>query len=181
MQLSKQCIKGEPYFVKSIKRSGCSADYQLYKHYRNRVLSMLRDSRQSFFNNLDTANLKEFWKAVRKLGTSKNSAIPSISDGSTLAESNQDKAVMLIYSCFNCSCPPLSDSCSVFQPTETDLDPSNFPVHLQCDSDCVTDMLFSLDLSKSSGPDGISSPMLRSTAYSIAPIALPSWLTPPWL
>ena len=73
------------------------------------------------------------------------------------------------YSCFNRSYPPLSNGCSVFQSTQTDLDPSNFPVHLQCDSDCIAEMLFSLDLSKSSGPDGISPRMLRSTAYSIAP------------
>ena len=168
----KQAMRKRGALFRKAKCSGCSADYQLYKHHRNRVLSMLRDSRQSFFNNLDAANSKEFWKAVRKLGTSKNSAIPSISDGNTLAESNQAKAIMLnnfFYSCFNRSCPPLSDGSSVFQSTQTDLDPSNFPVHLQCDSDCVAEMLLSLDLSKSSGPDGISPQMLRSTAYSIAP------------
>ena len=45
---------------------------------------------------------------------------------------------------------------------------NNFPESLKCTSDYVTDMLVMLDTSKSSGTDGISSMMLKSTAYSIA-------------
>ena len=71
-------------------------------------------------------------------------------------------------SCFNSSCPPITPN-----PLETysqaNLDPSNFPEILKCSTEFVADMLVTLNTSKSSGPDGISSRMLKSSAYSIAP------------
>ena len=47
--------------------------------------------------------------------------------------------------------------------------PSDFPDELLCDQDEITDLLASLDITKSSGPDNISVRMLKHTAYSIAP------------
>ena len=82
-----------------------------------------------------------------------------------------DKAVLLnnfFYSCYNRSCPPLSTTCSVSH-SQVDFDPSNFPDDLQCSPDFVADILATLDVSKSSGPDDISPRMLKPTAYCIAP------------
>ncbi len=53
--------------------------------------------------------------------------------------------------------------------SQANLDPSNYPEELKCSSDFVANMLATLDISKSSGPDSISSRMLKSTVYSIAP------------
>ena len=47
--------------------------------------------------------------------------------------------------------------------------PDNVPDEILCDEDAVCDLLASLDVSKSSGPDGISARMLKHTAASIAP------------
>ena len=57
------------------------------------------------------------------------------------------------YSYFNSCFPPLKANCSIIQP---ELEPSNFPEYLQCDPDFIADMFSTLDLSKSSRPDGIS-------------------------
>ena len=43
------------------------------------------------------------------------------------------------------------------------------PVELLCDEDSVLEVLLSLDVSKSNGPDGISARMLKHTAASITP------------
>ena len=49
------------------------------------------------------------------------------------------------------------------------IDPTNFPTNLLCSIDFVTESLVKLDGSKSPGPDGIASKMLKMTAPSIAP------------
>ena len=45
------------------------------------------------------------------------------------------------------------------------MDPLEFPENLLCSEDSIADLLISLDTSKSSGVDGISAKMLKSTAY----------------
>lgn len=66
--------------------------------------------------------------------------------------------------CFNRSCPPLT---SEELPTLHALD---CPTELLCTEDEVFEMLYNLDTSKASGPDGISGMMLKHTASSIGPI-----------
>ena len=97
------------------------------------------------------------WRCT--LGTSKNSAIPSISDGSTLAESNQEKHIML---------NNFINSCSVFQPIVQSIlthqtSQSIFNVTPIMLAICL---IFSLDLSKSSGLMGFlrAANVIRSTA-----------------
>ena len=67
-------------------------------------------------------------------------------------------------SCFNKSHAPIHST--EFRTTSH---PSDFPVELLCDQDEITDLLASLDITKSSGPDNISARMLKYTAHSIAP------------
>ena len=64
--------------------------------------------------------------------------------------------------CFNLPIPPL---------TETLLNghENQCPESLLCDQDTVLELLTLLDVSKSSGPDGISAKMLKNTAGSICP------------
>ena len=65
--------------------------------------------------------------------------------------------------CFNCNCAPLKDW------FEGDYKlPDDPPDELLCDEDTVCELLASLDVSKSSGPDGISGKMFKHTAVSIA-------------
>ena len=66
--------------------------------------------------------------------------------------------------CFNRNCAPLEDW------SEGDYKlPDDTPDELLCDEDTVCELLAGLDVSKSSGPDGISGKMLKHTAVSIAP------------
>ena len=66
--------------------------------------------------------------------------------------------------CFNRLSAPLKDW------SESDFNlPDDPPDELLCNEDTVCELLASLDVSKSSGPDGISTKMLKHTAVSIAP------------
>ena len=167
----KQAMRKRKSLLKKARSSGDPQDFMTYKQQRNHTLDRLRESRQSFFSKLGTANSKKFWKAIKALGV-RSATFPSISDSnsSTHADTAEDKACLLnnfFYSCFNRSCPPLTLNSSEIH-LQTNLDSANFPESLKCTSDYVTDMLVMLDTSKSSGTDGISSMMLKSTAYSIA-------------
>ena len=163
-----QAMRRRKAAFQKAKLSGDPQDLAKYKQLRNRVLNLLRECRQAFFSNLDSANAKDFWKAVKMLGT-KSTTFPSISNGTAQADTGQGKAHLLntfFYSCFNRSCPPLVPNSLI---DHNVLDPSCFPESLKCSSEYVADMLALLDTSKSSGPDDISSLMLKSTAHSIAP------------
>ena len=63
-----------------------------YKIQRNKVVMLLRQSKGRFFSNLDSANTKEFWKAVKQLNNNKNTTIPTLSDGQSSVSSNIGKA-----------------------------------------------------------------------------------------
>ena len=78
--------------------------------------------------------------------------------------SDKDKAEALnsyFSQCFNLAFPPLSLSDNITGCTE------QCPPELLCEKDEVLELLLSIDVSKSSGPDGISGRMLKATAHSI--------------
>ena len=49
------------------------------------------------------------------------------------------------------------------------LHPDDCPAYLLCSEGEVLDLIFSLDASKSSGPDGISARMLKEVSFSVTP------------
>ena len=65
-------------------------------------------------------------------------------------------------SCFNTAFPPLTSTCSYHRNNHTEMS-------LLCTEDEVHDLLLTLDVTKSNGPDGISSSILKHTAGAIAP------------
>ena len=73
------------------KRSGKSSDRTKYNHKRNQVVDMLRTSKQLFFNRLNTADSKIFWRTVRLLDH-QNTSIPTLYDNGTEIESSETKA-----------------------------------------------------------------------------------------
>lgn len=78
--------------------------------------------------------------------------------------SDKDKAEALnsyFSQCFNLAFPPLSLSDNITGCTE------QCPPELLCEKDEVLELLLSIDVSKSSGPDGISGRMLKATVHSI--------------
>ena len=92
-------------------------------------------------------------------------SVPTLSDGSGIACSGNEKANMLnrfFVTCFNTTFPPLSPSTS--QPLSTPGD------ELFCTEDEIFHLLEKLEVNKATGPDGISSRMLKYTAAPITPM-----------
>ena len=80
-----------------VKQSGKSTDHAKYRAKRNQVVKMLRESKQTFFNqHLNNADTKTFWKTVRFLKRD-YSSIPTLLDGNgtTTVESCSAKAACL--------------------------------------------------------------------------------------
>ena len=83
--------------------------------------------------------------------------------GDQVAHSDLEKANLLnsfFCSCFNTLHPPVFNQV---------LAPGIHPDEILCSEPEVFDLLVALDVSKASGPDGISARMLKYTAASIAP------------
>lgn len=93
-------------------------------------------------------------------------SIPTLKHGSDVASTNTDKANMLnsfFKSCFNTVFPPLSPIMCTQQHQSRPSD------DLLCSVEEIYHLLSTLDVSKASGPDGISPRMLKYTAAYIAP------------
>ena len=156
---------------RSAKSSGkSSSDRIKYNKKRNQVVEMIRDSKESYFNNnLNGVDAKSFWKTVRILNTNGISSIPTLSVGSSVAETSHAKAAALnnyFYKCFNHEQPPLSETQTEFM--YTSLSSSNCPSELLCTEESVLEMLMELDTTKSTGNDGISPKMLKCSSAGIA-------------
>jgi len=114
-----------------------------------------------------SSNAKKFWSAVKKLSTSSQS-LPTPSLDGSVASSESEKVAMLnqfFSSCLNRSVPPLDIS-------DTDrlqVDSDQCPPKLLCSKEEITELLQTLDTSKASGPDDISTRMLKETASAVAP------------
>ena len=163
-----QAMRKRKVLFDTYKRTKMKTDRAKYQAQRNRVVTLLRESKEDFFRKLHNTNAKEFWKAIRKLNA-KQSIIPTLTDGVSMADTSQDKATLLnnfFFTCFNWQCPPLTPD--QLGSSDHELNPLGFPQELLCSEDSVAELLISLDPSKSSGVDGISAKMLRSAAYSIA-------------
>ena len=131
---------------------------------RNTVTFMIRKSRRAYFNTLSSTNKKQFWKAIKCLSKQK-STIPTLMLNDMSASTNSAKAKMLndfFSSCFNPAVRPLLESVNEC--------PSNHcPDDFLCCEEEVAALIHSLDVSKASGPDRISSRMLKGMLESIVP------------
>ena len=138
-----------------------------YKSLRNKVVSLLRQAKKKFFENLNSADQKVFWKTVKMLNNTTSSIPTLITQSSVQAVSSSDEASTLnenrVFSCFNTCLPPLSEE-SHIHPT-----PSTCPELFLIAEEYVATVLLNLDVSNSSGVDSVSAKMLKQTALSIAP------------
>ena len=148
-------------------RSGNTRLMSLYKLKRNEVTQLLRNSKKDYFKKM-MPNSKQFWKTVRLLkGGSKT--IPTLLVNNHEASSDLEKVEVLsdyFRKCFNDSVPPLTPA--DVQSIKTV--PDSCPEHLLCTEEEVLSLLQSLDVTKASGPEGISAHMLRATAVTITPV-----------
>ena len=147
------------------KRAKITSDFSKYKSHRNRVIRELWNAKKAFFRKLNPKHSREFWKVYKALSSS-FSTIPVLISGDSIARTNKEKAELLnnfFVSCFNTSHSPLQNS---DPKTESSGD---IPEDMLCSKESICELLLSLDVSKSSGPDGISAQMLKHTAINIAP------------
>ena len=89
--LTKEIIqlirKRDRYFKKA--RQGSVADRAKFSELRTRVVAKLRAEKQSFFADLESAGVNEFWKKIRLLNH-KESSIPTLFCGDITASTNLD-------------------------------------------------------------------------------------------
>ena len=131
-----------------------SKDFTKYRKLRNQVTVKTRKAKLTFFQSLDPAKPKQFWKAIKALNKGAN-VIPPLTHEGVTANGSLGKANMLnnyFATCFNKSCHPLNEG---QQPTVT----TPFPEELLCNEQEVEELLPSVDVSKANGPDEISAKM----------------------
>ena len=105
-----QSMRRRNCLFKKAKRTSDPTYKSQYKSVRNRVTSQLRQAKQKYFQNLNPANAKQFWKTIKVLnkqnvhgGSLTHNGIPCPSD-TEKANSLNDFFRM----CFNTSCQPIS-------------------------------------------------------------------------
>ena len=158
-------IKKRNTLFRAAKRSGKPADRAKYTAKRNQTTALLRKSKQSFFNKLNNADAKTFWKFVKSLNQ-KSTSMPTLQHNGTKLETSECKADALnkyFYTCFNHNFPPLTNPDFSFE----NLNADNCPKELLCTEEAVFTHLEELDTSKSTGCDLVTAKMLKSTAASI--------------
>ena len=160
-----QMIKKRNYYHRRYKQSNLLRYHAAYKRTRNKVITLLRHSKLTFFKKLHPKSNKAFWKAVNSLNR-KSSGIPTITSGSLVATTDGEKAELLnehFTQCFNYFVEPLQPC---YSHTLAD---NKIPSQLLCTVDEVYHLLSSLDPAKATGPDLVSARMLKHTATSISP------------
>ena len=158
-----QAIKKRNSLFRIAKSSGKPADRERYTVKRNQTTALLRKSKQSFFNKLNNADAKTFWKSVRSLNH-KPTSMPTLQHNGTKLETSESKADALNNYFYTCFFPPLTDSDFSYD----DLHPDNCPKELLCTEATTVTLLANLDTTKSTGCDSVNANMLKSTAESTA-------------
>ena len=143
-----------------------------FRLLRNKSVSGLRKSKCKFFENLASLirSPKQFWSLYHSLTPNRQRIPSTLNDGITTVVSPISKTNLLIShfsACFSRSshgkdCPCKSSLLDCRHP-ETSLST------ISCTSDEIYRLLRSVKVKTASGPDGISSHMLRHTAYATSP------------
>ncbi len=149
----------------SAKQSGASGLWSWFRVLRNRAVAAVRSAKRTFFMGLSKkiSSLKEFWKVYRSICRNVQPVPSVMTNGVSTACSPLDKAELLnghFASCFTPRSP---------------IDLATLPSHdgevlssVSCSSMDVFSEIVSLRRNIASGPDGISSVMLRGSASSIS-------------
>lgn len=145
---------------------------EIFRNARRDAKSSFRKARSKFFNDISekllnpTTNNKAYWKLNKLVyGDKTCKSIPDLLDGTSLKTDSWDKA-MLFNKFFSeqCSLPDGSDAdpLPTFSPvTESSLS------SITTTAEEVRKLLRNLNVSKASGPDGISNRILRGCADTL--------------
>ena len=125
---------------------------------------MLHLSKAKYFCKVQYQNSKDFWKSIKLLNKQDCSIPTLLSNGAEVSDNREKESVLntFFYNCFNSKSPPLQDLPSYLLVPEC-------PPELLCNEAEVYNLIISLDSSKSTGPDGISTKMLKGSVDAIMP------------
>ena len=151
---------------KHAKRVGTSRAWTKYTKVRNRVTSELRSAKKIYFHNLadNICTPWDFWMQYHKLNPKHSRTPANVFHKGTEAYSPTEKANLFnnfFTSCFTNSKLMPSDS--------HPLHPNPVLSSVTCSHEEVHKLLSTHKINTASGPDGISSVMLRGSADAISP------------
>ena len=158
-------IRKKAQLFRQAKRLGSERAWLKYTQARNKVTSSLRAAKTTYFDQLASKlnSPRDFWSAIHKPAPKKDRIPVNLTHNNVTASTSLQKANLLnkfFSSCF--SAPPPARS----TPSSDHSGPSLSSV--TCTQDEVHNLLASHKLHTATGPDGISSHMLRATADSIS-------------
>ena len=163
----RNAINKRETLFRKFKRTNCQDWLTKYRSLRNSIVQKIRDAKTSFFLGLanNRRDTKKFWAIIRKLKSTSSASSRVLFNGSITATSDLDKANMFneyFASCFNSSMSSPSyhipESPELSSLDAFDIVPTE-----------VANLLRKLKTHSASGPDGISSWMLRNFADSASP------------
>ena len=162
-----------------------------YRSLRNSISSEVKSNKARFFNSISKSP-RQFWSFVRSLRKNKDPVPPLTSETQPTAKSNIDKANLLnsTFASFftptvtsnppptsNLSPPhpPLSSyfspsphsNPSCYSPSAPNSIPIGLPADFLCTQEIILHLISELPLNTSSGPDNVSSFLLKATASHI--------------
>ena len=148
--------KEEALFQKA-KRTNLTLHHEQYRCIRNKITNMIRAAKRNYLTNLNTFSNKDFWKAFKAFNKD-SCSIPALENNGIEASSDIDKAELLNFfsTCWNTSTPPLD---SIINNCNRSIDISISDILFTEEEVCQS--LKQLNTTKATGPDGISSHMLK--------------------
>ena len=176
--------KSTPWFTKRVRRKLKARDrahkrakqldtpaaWSSYRHRRNQAVGALRDSKQKFISDMSgkLKTLKNFWTSFHSI-SKVHKRVPSVlSKGDISASDDIGKATLLNDHFVSCFAPPSPLPPPPPFPTAISSDSTNPPLDtLPVSSTDVMAHIRRLKSCTASGPDGISSRMLKGCAESI--------------
>ena len=155
---------------KQAKRLNSERAWAKYNKARNQVTSALRSAKATFFSNLSSSvkSSKDFWAVFNRLTPNRQRIPDNLTHNAHSAKSSQDKADLLNRFFASCFTSPAS-STTGSPPITSSSAPNTSLSSFTCSQDDVFHLLSTCKIKTASGPDGISSAMLRGTAESISP------------
>ena len=167
------------------KTSNSPSAWLSFRKARNKAVTALRSAKKQFLQNLSSSacNPRQFWSAYYSLRPNRQCIPVHLTNGSVTVESACNKCDLLnshfvsVFSDPDCYSPVPSSAPDA--PGLTSICCSSEDIHrlltapgltsICCSSEDIHRLLTSLPQKTDSGPDGISSQMLKHTACAIAP------------
>ena len=163
-----RAIKKKLKLFKTARKDNTKKSWTRYTTARNKVTTALHCAKARFFDDLSNkiSASKDFWSVYHKLSPPKYRIPGDLISGQISATTTTDKADLLNKTFTQCFSSP-----TTFTPPDPSEDTQG-PLTLEsitCDEAEVYDLLSTWKLNTATGPDGVSSRILRETTATITP------------